>query len=98
MQLESVLASEGSNSYLSSGKSSFINYLKRATYALLSWLVAMVGMSTFGSAQAALPVVAIHDSEFTRAFDGMTAANPGTPSGTGTTGYEWWPTNWHYFV
>src|SRR5438874_1186638 len=44
------------------------------------------------------PVVAIHDSELTRALETMTATNSGTPTGAGTTGFEWWPTNWHYFV
>jgi hypothetical protein len=43
------------------------------------------------------PIVAIHDSEYTRALESITASPP-TPSGTGTTGKEWWPTNWHYFV
>jgi hypothetical protein len=43
------------------------------------------------------PVVAIHDSELTRALENMTAG-PATPSGAGTTGKEWWTTNWHYFV
>jgi hypothetical protein len=44
------------------------------------------------------PVVAIHDSELTRALESMTATNAGTPTGPGFTGFEWWPTNWHYFV
>src|SRR5215470_6699477 len=44
------------------------------------------------------PVVAIHDSELTRALESMTATNSGTPTGPGFTGFEWWPTNWHYFV
>ncbi len=44
------------------------------------------------------PVVAIHDSELTRALETLTATNTSTPSGPGTTGYQWWPTNWHYFV
>jgi hypothetical protein len=43
------------------------------------------------------PVVAIHDSEYTRALENIPAAAT-TPSGTGTTGKEWWPTNFHYFV
>lgn len=43
------------------------------------------------------PCVAIHDSELTRALENMTAG-PATPSGAGTTGKEWWTTNWHYFV
>jgi len=38
-----------------------------------------------------------HDSEFTRALESITAG-PATPSGPGTSGKEWWPTNWHYFV
>ena len=44
------------------------------------------------------PVVAIHDSELTRALELVPASNPGTPTGAGASGYEWWPTNWHYFV
>src|SRR3977135_2543846 len=44
------------------------------------------------------PVVAIHDSELTRALETMPATNPGTPTGAGASGFEWWPTNWHYFV
>jgi Bacterial Ig domain len=43
------------------------------------------------------PVVAIHDSEYTRALENIAAAAT-TPSGPGTTGKEWWPTNFHYFV
>jgi hypothetical protein len=43
------------------------------------------------------PVVAIHDSEFTRALETINARS-NTPSGPGTTGKEWWTTNWHYFV
>jgi hypothetical protein len=43
------------------------------------------------------PIVAIHDSEYTRALETMNAA-PTTPTGPGTTGKEWWPSNWHYFV
>jgi hypothetical protein len=43
------------------------------------------------------PIVAIHDSEYTRALEARNAAGT-TPTGPGTTGREWWPTNWHYFV
>jgi hypothetical protein len=43
------------------------------------------------------PVVAIHDSELTRALETLPATGS-TPTGPGTTGYQWWPTNWHYFV
>ena len=45
----------------------------------------------------ARPVVAIHDSELTRALETLPATNS-TPTGSGTTGFQWWPTNWHYFV
>ena len=44
-----------------------------------------------------MPIVAIHDSELTRALEALPAAGS-TPSGSGTTGFQWWPTNWHYFV
>ncbi|NOS70393.1 MAG: hypothetical protein HOP33_10735, partial [Verrucomicrobia bacterium] len=48
-------------------------------------------------AQGAQPVVAIHDSEYTRALENINASGA-TPSGGGTTGKEWWTTDWHYFV
>ena len=47
--------------------------------------------------QTTQPLVAIHDSEFTRALEIMPAAGT-TPAGDGYTSKEWWPTNWHYFV
>jgi uncharacterized repeat protein (TIGR01451 family) len=51
------------------------------------------------AALATQPVVAIHDSELTRALDSAgSPAVPPTPTGPGTTGLQWWPTNWHYFV
>jgi hypothetical protein len=43
------------------------------------------------------PLVAIHDSELTRGLESM-AASGATPTGPGTTGKQWWPTDWHYFV
>jgi hypothetical protein len=49
------------------------------------------------SLRAAQPVVAIHDSELTRAFLTTPATN-GTPVNPSTTGYQWWITNWSYFV
>src|SRR4051812_29973435 len=97
MQLESVLALGGSDVPRPAANSSFVNKLVRGTCAFLAslWVIFLI---LGGTAHAALPVVAIHDSEFTRALDGQAATNPGTPSGVGTTGFEWWPTNWHYFV
>ena len=48
-------------------------------------------------AQFTQPLVAIHDSEFTRALETQNATGL-TPTGSGTTGKQWWPTDWHYFV
>ena len=53
--------------------------------------------ATLGWAQGIQPVVAVHDSELTRALETMPAVSP-TPTGPGTTGFQWWPTDWHYFV
>jgi hypothetical protein len=50
-----------------------------------------------GGVPSRLPVVAIHDSELTRALETMPASGA-TPTGLGTTTNQWWPTNWHYFV
>jgi hypothetical protein len=47
--------------------------------------------------QGTQPIVAVHDSELTRALESMPASGA-TPTGPGTTGNQWWPTNWHYFV
>jgi len=47
--------------------------------------------------QSTQPLVAVHDSELTRALE-STPASPPTPIGAGTTGSQWWPTDWHYFV
>lgn len=43
------------------------------------------------------PLVAIHVSELTQALETMPAVTP-TPTGPGTTGYQWWYTTWRYFV
>src|SRR5207244_888362 len=56
------------------------------------------GLAIWSAAAAPQPMVAIHDSELTRALDGLPAVNASTPTGVGTSGFEWWPTNWHYFV
>jgi len=57
----------------------------------------LISGTTLLRAQGTQPLVAVHDSELTRALEAMPATN-GTPSGPGTTGNQWWPTNWHYFV
>ena len=69
------------------------------TLSLLALVALLGGAATVnGSTFLANPIVAIHDSEWTRALEMMTATNSTTPTGSGTTGKEWWPTNWHYFV
>src|ERR1041385_615245 len=101
MQSSSVLApgssdaascpEEGNNSVCKS-------HFSKALYGIVAVLSVIIGLEVCGKANAALPIVAIHDSELTRALDGLPVTNATTPSGLGTTGYEWWPTNWHYFV
>jgi hypothetical protein len=65
---------------------------------VLTLLVTVISISGFRArAQLPLPTVAIHDSELTRALESLPAVPP-TPSGAGTTGKQWWLTDWHYFV
>lgn len=67
------------------------------TNIVLALCLACLCQAAYG--QGTLPLVAIHDSEFTRVLD--SASSPAvapTPLGAGTTGNQWWPTNWHYFV
>ena len=59
----------------------------------LAFFAALITLSL----PAAQPVVAIHDSELTRAFETTPATN-GTPNNASTTGFQWWITNWNYFV
>ena len=63
----------------------------RALFTLMLWMVCLL------SARAMQPLVAIHDSELTRALETMPATGA-TPTGSGTTGFQWWLDNWHYFV
>jgi hypothetical protein len=58
------------------------------------WLLLYGGTAT---AQNTLPLVAIHDSEYTRALEQMPATGA-TPTGAGFTGKQWWFTDWHYHV
>src|SRR5512140_169233 len=61
------------------------------------WFFAILGGFSTGFGQGTQPMVAIHDSELTRALE-STPASGATPTGSGTTGFQWWPTDWHYFV
>ncbi len=63
--------------------------------SLMSTLVC--ALSLLPAVHATQPVVAIHDSELTRALESMPAAGA-TPTGAGTTSNQWWTTQWHYFV
>src|SRR6266850_3300893 len=69
--------------------------LPRQILTLLLILTSYASSTPQSAAQQ--PLVAIHDSELTRALESLPAAPP-TPSGPGTTGFQWWPTAWHYFV
>jgi hypothetical protein len=59
--------------------------------------LAVVSLVCPAFAQVTQPMVAIHDSELTRALEAMPATGA-TPTGAGTTGNQWWPRDWHYFV
>ena len=71
---------------------------KRALFFALAIFSAIITvMPPHAWAQAPQPVVAIHISEQTQALETITAKSP-TPTGSGTTGYEWWMPDWHYLV
>ena len=69
----------------------------RLAALLIPVLLSCSGAWSVVSGQTMQPIVAVHDSELTRALASMTASN-GTPSGSTTTGSQWWLTNWNYFV
>src|SRR3974377_636350 len=58
------------------------------------WLLLLMSAVAPVLGQLTQPVVAIHDSELTRAVETMPAVYP-TPN---TSGFQWWATDWHYFV
>ena len=74
-----------------------------ASYAAtrLSLLVGCVflcfGAVTSVHANGTQPLVAVHDSEYTRGLANINAFG-GTPTGPGTTGKQWWFPDFHYFV
>jgi VCBS repeat-containing protein len=76
--------------------------ISRMIPALL-WLLLATGATVTRTAQVQAatqppePYVAVHVSELTRNLETMPAVPP-TPTGTGTTGYQWWNPSWRYFV
>ena len=78
------------------GRGSELRSAQRAALWLLA-VLSLFGAASFASAQTMQPVVAVHDSELTRALATQVTSN-GTPSGGTTTGFQWWLTNWNYFV
>lgn len=58
------------------------------------WMLAAFCAVCVYSARAAQPLVAVHDSELTRALE----TAPATGATPQETGYQWWLEDWHYFV
>jgi hypothetical protein len=71
--------------------------LSRLAKGLLVGGVCYLWLLAAALGQGTQPIVAIHDSELTRALESMPATNA-TPRGAGMTSNEWWTTDWHYFV
>src|SRR5882762_6460742 len=78
---------------------SFFHLVRSARRMFLRAALLSVGVSLLapGARGQGQPLVAIHDSELTRALELMPAVAP-TPTNAGTTGFQWWPRDWHYFV
>ena len=68
--------------------------MARPLIILCLWVLCCLSAALGQSTQ---PMVAIHDSELTRALASM-AATADTPTGPGTTNKQWWTTDWNYFV
>jgi hypothetical protein len=62
--------------------------------ALVCWICGWTGVH----AQVTQPLVAVHDSELTRALENVTATFPTPTNVPPNTGKEWWISDWHYFV
>jgi hypothetical protein len=81
----------------------FLGGGESAARRLVRWIKALVvgvvwlGAALQGRAQLTQPMVAIHNSELTLAFENM-PSTPDTPTGYGTTNKQWWSTDWHYLV
>ncbi len=84
-------------------KMSWVTYIAIIKIAIAMQCLLIAGISVLQSQAIAQqittpePLVAIHVSELTQALETMPASPP-TPTGSGTSGYQWWYTSWHYFV
>lgn len=71
--------------------------LTRTVLTSLSLLIIYISAPNLAIALPPEPLVAIHVSELTQALETAPAVPP-TPAWSGTSGYQWWYTSWHYFV
>ncbi len=75
--------------------------MQRSADGIRMWLgilLTATGIMESTRAAGTQPVVAIHDSELTRALESMPASGLTPPGSEGNTGFQWWLTNWNYFV
>ena len=72
-------------------------FFRQTALTLMCLLVLAIGSVRPAFAQPAAPLVAVHVSELTQALETKPAA-ASTPTGAGTSGFEWWYVSWHYFV
>src|SRR5258708_11804282 len=72
---------------------------RRPSLFNLAFVVLIFVTFVFNASAQIQPLVAIHDSELTRFLDSSNAPAIGsTPTGTNTTGLQWWISDWHSFV
>src|ERR1700677_2207957 len=68
--------------------------VRRAMVLVMTLLGGFYQAPPLKAQQSTQPIVAVHDSEFTRALTNIPASGA-TPN---TTGNQWWETDWNYFV
>ena len=70
---------------------------RRAEALALIWLAGVWLVPPLRAQSVTQPIVAIHDSELTRALTNMPASGS-TPNTPPDTGFQWWEPDWNYFV